>query len=99
MYDYITDDSKNPHERIYFLELEDEYWFISRMWGIIFEFLRIEDEHELIEALKQYIEEISCYCMKDGTDKETAKKEAIEIFKSLCMPLMVEEKWSKKKGW
>lgn len=88
IYDYITDTNKNVHERIHFLEMEDEYELLEMIYGIVFHSIKLAEEDEVLENLK---DELVSHCMKDGTDEETARNECFNIITSLWAPLAAEE--------
>lgn len=83
IYDIITDENKTDEEKLDILESEEEELLLEAVYSLFDTHTGAVTDYHCIGDYGNAVSSLTDWCMEDGTDKETAEKEAKELLKDV----------------
>ncbi len=90
IYDIITDENKTDEEKLDILESEEEELLLDAVYSLFDMRTGPDEDYHCIGDYENALSAVTEWCMEDGTDRETAEKEAEDLLKDVeCLEWLV----------
>lgn len=90
IYDIITDENKTDEEKLDILESEEEELLLEAVYSLFDMRTGPDEDYHCIGDYENALSAVTEWCMEDGTDRETAEKEAEDLLKDVeCLEWLV----------
>lgn len=83
IYDIITDENKTDEEKLDILESEEEELLLDAVYSLFDTTPGPVVDYHCIGDYENALSSLTDWCMEDGTDEETAEKEAKDMLKDV----------------
>lgn len=83
IYDIITDENKTDEEKLDILESEEEELLLDAVYSLFDTTPGPVVDYHCIGDYENALSSLTDWCMEDGTDRETAEKEAEDLLKDV----------------
>lgn len=83
IYEVITDENRTDEEKLDILESEEEELLLEAVYSLFDMRTGPDEDYHCIGDYENALSAVTEWCMEDGTDRETAEKEAEDLLKDV----------------